>query len=175
MKPTLSAVPASKEVSRVADLKALFEEIGAGSLFGTLQSVFDQMAIAESEIKHFTTRFSGNQVDLQRAFVQLRWMLDVPVPEVVYREHVRELLTRVVNDQSLMRGTKAEVLMLLSAASQIAPLGLRKIALYLKLFDELYPQAFGHEPVVIQEPWVGSSDELLEALRHRTKTDRRLD
>jgi hypothetical protein len=175
MKQTLSPEPSSQEASRITDLKALFEEIGAGSLFGTLQSVFDQMAIAEAEIKCFTARFPGNHVDIRRAFVQLRWMLKVPVPEVVYQAHVRELLTRVVNDQSLMRGTKAEVLMLLSAASQIAPLSIRKMALYLKLFDELYPHAFDHEPVVIQEPWVGSSDELLETLRHKTKTDRRLD
>lgn len=175
MKTTALPAPATDTACQTQSLEALFEEIGAGALFGTLQSVFDQMAIAEAEIKRFTARFPGNHVDIRRAFVQLRWMLKVPVPEIVYRAHVRELLTRVVNDQSLMRGTKAEVLMCLSEASQIAPLGSRKVALYLKLFDELYPQAFDHEPVVIQEPWVGSSHELLEALRHTTKTDRRLD
>lgn len=175
MKPTASLERSSQEANHTDSLETLFEEIGAGWLLGTLQSVFDQMAIAEQEIKHFMAHFPGNHVDIQRAFVQLRWLLKVPVPEVVYRAHVRELLTRVVNDQSLMRGTKAEVLMLLSAASQVAPLGTRKIALYLKLFDELYPSAFDPQPVVIQEPWIGSSEELLEELRHKTKTDRRLD
>lgn len=166
--------PFQKGTSSV-DLKSLFDQIGAGSLLGTLQTVFDQMAIAEREIERYTARFQGNRVDIQRAFVQLRWILKIPVPEAVYRSHVRELLTRVANDQSLMRGTKAEVLMLLSEASLVAPLGPRRAALYLMLFDELYPQQFEEQQVVIQEPWMGSSSELLEELRHQAKTDRRLD
>lgn len=170
-----ATVDASAGKRPITDLESLFKEIGGGALLGAVQSALDQMAIAEEEIKHYTDRFSGNYVDIRRAFVQLRWMLKIPVPESVYRAHVQELLTRVVNDQSLMRGTKAEVLMLLSEASQMAPLPTRYVALYLKLFDELYPQAFAGEPLVIQEPWIGCSDELLEALRHKTKTDRRLD
>ena len=175
MKQTTPLEQSSCDGSQLNDLQSLFQAIGAGSLLGTVQSVFDQMAIAELEIKRYTVRFPGNSVDIGRSFVQLRWVLKTPIPEVVYRSHVRELLTRVVNDQSLMRGTRAEVLMLLSEASQLAPLCSRRVALYLKLFDELYPQAFADQPVVIQEPWVGSSSELLEELRHKAKTDRRLD
>lgn len=159
----------------ITDMQSLFREIGGGALLGAVQSALDQMAIAEEEIKHYTDRFPGNHVDIRRAFVQLRWMLKMPVPESVYRAHVQELLTRVVNDQSLMRGTRAEVLMLLSEASRMAPLRTRYVALYLKLFDKLYPQAFAGQPPFIQEPWIGSSDELLEALRHEAKADRRLD
>jgi hypothetical protein len=175
MKQTATHDSSTHNRSHVSDLEFLFKEIGAGALLGTVQSAFDQMAIAEQEMKRFTVRFPANRVDIRRAFVQLRWVLKTAVPEVVYRSHVQELLTRVVNDQSLMRGTKAEVLMLLSEASQVAPMGACRVALYLKLFDEIYPQAFAGQPLVIQEPWVGSSNELLEALRHKAKTDRRLD
>lgn len=172
---TISLKQPSHDGTSAVDFKSMFDQIGAGSLLGTLQTVFDQMAIAELEIKRYTARFQGNRVDIQRAFVQLRWILNTPVPEGVYRSHVRELLTRVVNDQSLMRGTKAEVLMLLSETSLVAPLGPRRAALYLMLFDELYPQQFDEQPVDIQEPWTGSSSELLEELRHKAKVDRRLD
>jgi hypothetical protein len=170
-----ASIESSAGQRRISDLPSLLKEIGAGGLLGTLQSALDQMAIAEQEIKRCTERFPGNRVDIRRAFVQLRWVLETPIPEVVYRAHVQELLTRVVNDQSLMRGTKAEVLMLLSHASQMAPLPTRHVALYVMLFDELYPQAFAGPPIVIQEPWRGASGELLEELRHKTKTDRRLD
>lgn len=145
-----------------------------GPLLDTVQSAFDQMGIAEREMQAYTDQFPGCGDAINQTFVQLRWTLGTIAPEAVYTVHVRELLNRVVEGHSLQPGTKAEVLMLLSEGSLVAPLGAQSAALYVELFDTFYPGAFEERPVTIHEPWAGSSNELLAQLRRKAKMDRRL-
>lgn len=145
-----------------------------GPITDAVQSAFDQMAIAEREMQAYTAQFPDCGDAIQQTFVQLRWTLRTVAPEAVYVAHVRELLMRVVERRSLRPGTKAEVLMLLSENSLVAPLGARSAALYVALFDELYPDAFSDRPVTIHEPWAGSSSELLDELHRKATMDRRL-
>ncbi len=139
-----------------------------------VQSAFDQMAIAEQEMHAYTVQFPKRGDAVDQSFVQLRWTLGTIAPEAVYTAHVRELLMRVVEGKSLQPGTKAEVLMLLSESSLIAPLDARSAALYVELFEDFYPDAIEQRPLTIHEPWAGSSSELLDELRRKAKMDRRL-
>jgi hypothetical protein len=145
-----------------------------GPFSDAVQSAFDQMAIAEREMHTYTEQFPECGDAIDQSFVQLRWTLGTIAPEAVYTAHVRELLMRVVDGKSLQPGTKAEVLMLLSESSMVAPLGARRAALYVELFEEFYPDAFEKRPLTIHEPWAGSSSELLDELRRKAKMDRRL-
>lgn len=145
-----------------------------GPITDAVQSAFDQMAIAEREMRAYTEQFPERGDAIDQTFVQLRWTLGTVAPEAVYIAHVRELLMRVVERRSLQPGTKAEVLMLLSETSLVAPLGARRAALYAELFDELYPDALTDRPVTIHEPWAGSSSELLDELRCKATMVRRL-
>ena len=109
-----------------------------GPFSDAVQSAFDQMAIAEQEMQAYTAQFPKCGGAIDQSFVQLRWTLGTIAPEAVYTVHVREVLMRVVEQRSLQLGTKAEVLMLLSEGSLVAPLGARSAALYVELFEEFY-------------------------------------
>ena len=145
-----------------------------GPFSDAVQSAFEQMAIAEREMQAHTVQFPECSDAIDQSFVQLRWTLGTIAPEAVYTAHVLELLMRVIDGKSLQPGTKAEVLMLLSEGSMVAPFGARCAALYVELFDEFYPDAFQERPLTIHEPWAGSSSELLDELRRKATMDRRL-
>ena len=84
----------------------------------------------------------------------------------LYRAHARELIDRIGKDPKpdLALGTKAEVVMLLSEQSLLAPPPAQHAALYEKLFAEICWTLPG-EP--LREPWPKASEELLGQLRKR--------
>lgn len=94
----------------------------------------------------------------------------------VYRAHVRELCTRWrgsgaraprARQAELDRLTRAEILAGLVGASQLAPLDRVGLALYSRLFQEVFPESdLGVD--LGAERWPGQLDELLGELSGRT-------
>lgn len=162
------------EASSSGFCQRLFDDIGAGSTWTSIQGAFAQMEIAEAAIDRVLRQYPDRKDDIDCCFVHLRWQLSVTVTDVVFRCHVDELLQRVVDNRTLALGTKAEALMALHAASLVAPPGARSAALFVELFAEIYGDALADIDGRIQEPWNGSSEELLSELRRKLKTDRNL-
>ena len=85
--------------------------------------------------------------------------------ERVYRAHARELVERVKRGERLEDGTKAEVMVLLSQQTLLAPPTQQYAALYEKLFAEIFGTSVEGEPA--REPWPKASEELLADLRRK--------
>lgn len=105
-----------------------FGLIGKESLGRSLDSVFEQMVIAENRIEEFEAQCPDVEEEIHEAFsVLCPSGLVQQVPAPVYRAHADELLGRIVEAGSLEdAGTKvatdAECLMAISEASLRSPL-----------------------------------------------------
>lgn len=137
-----------------------------------LSDAFAQMEIAERVIGKFCRSHPDRATDISSTFVQLRWMAGGDVNDRVFEAHVEELLDRVIANEPLDTGTKAEAMMALSAGSLRAPFGPQAATLYGELFTEIMGQDELSEPYDFREPWPGASAELLEFLRRRLTQDR---
>lgn len=153
---------------------AALREVLDGPLSNAIEECFQRMEIAEEAIQRFTDDHPERRDEINRAFGALCWQLPVRAHDRVFRAHVEELLQRVVDRASLEEATRAEVLMLLSEGSLIAPLGPQRAALFVTLFKEVWGEAapLGGE-VVINEPWKGASAELLDELRRKFRAKSR--
>jgi len=106
----------------------MFGLVGEESLGRALDSVFEQMEIAEKRIEEFKTRRPDLQEEIHEAFSVLRPSeLVQQVPEPVYRAHADELLGRIVEagsveDAGTEVATDAECLVAISEASLRSPL-----------------------------------------------------
>lgn len=161
MQQSLFAAQPSEEI----DLDALDAVIPG---FSHLGKIFDQMEIAEDEISAAKLRNPNHADALQSSFMPLRWMLDSPVRNEVFRSHARELLQRVVDGAPLAPATKAELMMVLANTSVNAPMNSRGAALYHALFRAVFPERVNEligEPE--PEPWEGANDELISELRRK--------
>lgn len=154
--------------SERTQLPAALREVLDGPLCSAIEECFQRMEIAEEAINRFADDYPERRDEINRAFGSLCWQLPVRASDRVFRAHVEELLQRVVDRASLEEATRAEVLMLLSEGSLIAPLGPQRAALFVALFEEVWGEAppLGGE-VVINEPWKGASNELLDELRRK--------
>ncbi len=77
---------------------------------------FDDMAMAEEEIRRAKQMYPRQCEDMDKAFILLM-RSDALKSEELYRRHMRELLKRVVDGQDCRLATKAEVLASLSEFS----------------------------------------------------------
>lgn len=88
--------------------------------FGPVKNVFtrafEDMAIAEEEIRRAKQVHPEHSEDMEKAFILLK-RTDVLKSEELYRRHMREILKRVANGQDCRLATKAEVLASLSEFS----------------------------------------------------------
>ena len=106
----------------------MFGIVGEESLGRALDSVFEQMEIAETRIEEFKTRHPGLQKEIHDAFSVLRPSeLVQKTPTPVYRAHADELLRRIVEagsveDAGTEVATDAECLVAISEASLRSPL-----------------------------------------------------
>lgn len=118
----------------------LFDLLGE-RLGGVISSTFRRMEIAEAEITDGRRRHPGAESAIFESFKYL-----VPPPllrdtgDELYRLHCRELIERVGKGRDLRPGTAAEVVAALSGLSQMAPPTREQTLLYMKLFDELFPE-----------------------------------
>ena len=109
----------------------------AGLVIG---QTFAQVAIAEDAIASAIENNLSYRHQLWDSFMLLE---DAPllkgVAPAIYRAHCDELLRRVVSDGDLDLGTDAEVLILLSKSSFVAPLMRDAAAAYIRLFEKVLP------------------------------------
>lgn len=118
----------------------LFDLIG-GRIGSVVSATFRRMEIAEEEITDGRHRHPSRANAIFESFKHL-----VPPPllrdlgDELYRLHCRELIERVGKGRDLRPGTAAEVVAALSGLSQIAPPTREQTLLYMKLFDELFPE-----------------------------------
>jgi hypothetical protein len=164
-----SSAPRSSKIASAA------EHYGAstGPAFEDMAEVFRRIKIADEAIKAFAKRSPFHESALDRSFLALRWQLPGTVPDRVYRAHVEELLQRVIAGESLVEGTRAEVMFALSGTTLIAALGQQAAALYKQLFSEIWGADSSFTQPVSREPWPGALNELLHELRRRVRLPER--
>ncbi len=134
---------------------------------------FDFMGVAEDEIAAAMkgTKSLERKRRINGVFLALMPGPLIDLTEEVYRHHCRELIARAANEQDLYPGTTAEVLQMLEQTSLRSPLNRQGIALYERLFREVFgslPE--GREPT--PEPWEGATDEMLRDARRRLRKAR---
>lgn len=119
---------------------ALLDLIG-GRIGSVVSATFRRMEIAEKEIADGCRRHPSRADAIFESFKHL-----VPPPllrdlgDELYRLHCQELIERVGKGRDLRPGTAAEVVAALSGLSQMAPPTREQTLLYMKLFDELFPE-----------------------------------
>ena len=167
------------ELTAVTDQPAAtpaMEDALSGLVGDDLMSLFErsfaQIAIAEEEIEHYRQRHPTCAAAIQQTFLPLRWRLNEPAPDPVFRHHVQELLQRVVDGDSLSLGTRAEALMAFHATSLKAPLTTEAMMVALDLFRQVYGEVPNVTDHGFQEPWPGAGDELLAGLLRKLSQDR---
>jgi hypothetical protein len=101
-------------------------------------AIFDllhHLHLAVNLVRAACERQPQHQARLRQAFGVLPWYLPMRVTDDVYTAHVNEQLERVVTDQSVSEGTRAEVLAVLSVWSN--SLDESCVALYAQLARDL--------------------------------------
>lgn len=143
-------------------------------------SILDLAGLAHEEIEHAQKQHPEHHDALARSFQALMPGSLVVLDPRVYRQHVRELIDRVLDGLDLAPGTDAEILACLTQASLVAPPGQQAAALHERLFARVLPEQYGrifadpHERPT-SEPWPGACAELANQLRRRlAKRERRI-
>jgi hypothetical protein len=170
MFPELTALTDQPAAS--LEMEQAFGSLMDGEVLSVFTRSFAQMEIAEEEIQRFQERHPERAAAIQKTFLPLRWMLNEPAPEPVFRHHVQELLQRVVDDVSLSPGTRAEALIAFHVTSLKAPLTSEAMIVAIDLFRQIYgdlPSVTDHG---LKEPWPGAGDELLAGLYRKLSQDR---
>jgi len=122
----------------------MFGLIGEDSLGRALDSVFEQMEIAEKRIEEFKTRHPDLQEEIHEAFSVLRPSeLVQQTPAPVYRTHADELLDRIVEagsveDAGTEVATDAECLVAISEASLRSPLPREATWAFVHLMESVF-------------------------------------
>lgn len=143
------------------------------TLPAAVTELFCLMEIAEEEIERAIAR---TRSELKRQAIHNAFTFLAPIPgmstldERVYRHHAKELIERCAKGMKLTDGTKAEVMILLSKLSLVAPPSAHYAALYERLFAEIFGMSVPGEAV--REPWPGASEELLAHLRRKAGRSR---
>lgn len=109
-----------------------------GMLPGKVTTAFQQMEVAEEEIRGMSELHPSMARKLNEAFLALQPTKYLKNWERLYRPHVVELLGRVMERGDLRDPTAAEMLGVLAEASLVAPPASQAAALYFRLFQELF-------------------------------------
>lgn len=102
-------------------------------------AVFEQIEWAEAEIAAAVARHPDQRDLLWHSFTLLTPTQELMSTELVYRGHVREVLTRVLAGVDTRPGTAAEVCGACSAASLVAPLRPAAAGLYGRMWALAFP------------------------------------
>jgi hypothetical protein len=148
----------------------LVREVFGEDLTRGLETVLEQISIAEEAIRAAGIREPHLAPRFNEAFAMLRWWCPVSVTPLIYHSHVEELLARVSRNEGLEPGTKAEVLTVLSQVGIERGLGGAMRHLFATLFEELSEQPFP-EP---KEPELGAdADQLFKEISQHLARGRR--
>lgn len=149
---------------------ALFGIFESGS---AIASAFRRMGIAEEEIDVAKKRWPRRRTVIHGAFRFLCASHLGRFSDEVYRAHAREIIGRVMRGEDLKPGTDAEILVLLSEASLVAPLASDYAFAMSHVFHRVFPNAgadrFEHAG---RESHRGALDEILAECRRKTARDR---
>lgn len=122
--PTIETDPGSSSsvVDDAASTAALMQSMGVHSQDPSITEVaiFDllhHLHLAVKLVRAACDRQPQHQARLTQAFRVLPWYLPMRVTDEVYTAHVNEQLERVLTDQSVSEGTRAEVLTVLAVWS----------------------------------------------------------
>jgi|ERR1700742_253971 len=110
---------------------------GASGLFAVMAEAFDQMELAEDEIRKAQDRHPAHRDRLYHSFSLLKpnMGLERMASEMVYRAHCRELLERVVAGTDTRPGTAAEVCCVMLETTKLAPLTSAAAGLYMRMWS----------------------------------------
>lgn len=125
-----------------------------------------QLTIAGSVISEYVQQYPAHAQACERSCIRMRWSLRVWPGDELFRAHVRELLQRLVEGQSLTQGTAAEVLTQLLKDGCERDLDPAPLALTVRLFDQLCGRALP-DGVRAEVPVVDAAamDEVLVSMR----------
>lgn len=106
-------------------------------------SAFEHMRIAEEEIKSAKQRYPQKAQELHASFR----LLCPPesftkYPPDLYRAHAKELLQRIARSKDITLATRAELCIVLSEASLLAPLENDYACLYSQSFRVIFPRKY---------------------------------
>lgn len=155
------------------DMHPLIRGVLGETVSSGIEALFRRFDIAEEAIKRYVRRYPDRTHVIDQAFGVLRWELGEPVVDELFRAHCEELLQRVIENKSLEDGTRAEALTALSYTSLRGPL----VSQYAALAEKLFLEMFGSEalggPAMLNEPWPGASQALLDELRQQLRVPSR--
>lgn len=149
---------------------ALLGIFDAGS---AVASAFRRMGIAEEEIDAAKRRCPRRKKAIHAAFAVLCASHLGRFSDDVYRAHAREIIGRVMRGEPIEPGTDAEILVLLSEQSLVAPLASDYAHAMSHVFHRVFPDA---DPERFEragrESYKGALDEILADCRRKTARDR---
>lgn len=135
-----------------------------------LQSAFDAMEIAEDEIAQAMLLYPESRYLIYGAFMTL--LPQFSMPAKLYRKHCKELLARVAQGLELNHPTEAELLGTLMHVSWILPMHNEPSAFYAKLFAALFPEDVFEQLEMLNERYIGETDNLRAELETKLKIHR---
>lgn len=138
-----------------------------------LLAAFDRMRIAEEEIAAAKRRCPRKRKTIHGAFEFLCASHLGRFSDDVYRAHAREIIGRIMRGDPLEPGTDAEVLVLLSEQSLVAPLAADYAHAMSFVFHRVFPNA---DPERFEragrESYRGALDEIITECRRKAARSR---
>jgi len=132
-----------------------------------LKRAFELIAIAEQVIDEY----KGKHPEVNNLFSALRPESDFgSMVDEVYEHHCHELIKRFIAGQKLEDGTDAEVMMVLSNTSIVAPLNLDGSLAYARIFDKIYGTK--NEAGFGKESYAGAIDEMIGEMKRKLRKKR---
>lgn len=132
------------------------------------QGIFHQFDVAEAAIADAKRAHPDHADLIQNCFKYLcpsSYLRECA--DLIYSNHCREIIQRIITDQPLEAPTKTEVLMLLSQMSLTVKLNYELYALFSQLFAEIFPTDEFPDPM-----WTQSNQELLARFQRKIKIHR---
>jgi hypothetical protein len=158
------------------DCKTIGDLLGQTETFRRLCDTFRCIEIAQQEMDRAIDIHSDKKQVINESLMALLPGNLSSVADAMYRSHCRELLERIVHGQDARPGTHAEALYALSYTSLKAPLTTKAVALFEKLFTEIFgkkaaAKACGRERTGAGQ-WTQECDEMLAELKQHLARDR---
>ena len=145
--------------------------------------IFEQMRIAGEVLAEHKATFPEHEQLIDNAYMLMQpTQILQESTEVVFRSHCEEICQRVLNGKDTRPGTNAEILMVLSRTSLLAPLKQDPAAAFQLVFDNVYgtearTELFlinGNPGSIVGESFPGAVDEVIGiAKRKLTNPGRR--
>ncbi len=154
-------------------MPTLINQVEALTGLSGLQTVFDDMKLAEDEIAQYQAAYPDHAQAIWDSFILLRRPAGM-VSDPLYRQHIRELLRRVMANEDCRPATNAELLQQLSNTSMQVKLNRLGILVVAQLMEGLFPENKAAAELVQQlrvttgsEDYPGEVAEQIASLKQR--------